>query len=75
MRGVEGGLGEIVDWVKELKVDKNRMVVFRWEDGERMWREFREDGKNGGYGEWMNVGLVMGYGEDIGGGVEKLLVC
>ena len=72
--GVDRAFGQILDCLKELKLDKNTIVVFTSDHGETMCSQFTDDPKNSPYAESMNVPFLVRYPQHIRPRVDNLLL-
>ena len=72
--GVDRAFGQILDCLKELKLDKNTIVVFTSDHGETMCSQFTDDPKNSPYAESMNVPFLIRYPQHIRPRVDNLLL-
>lgn len=72
--GVDRAFGEILKCLKDLKLDKNTIVVFASDHGETMCSQYTDDPKNSPYSESMNTPFIIRYPGHLKPRVDNLLL-
>lgn len=72
--GVDRAFGEILDALKEMRLDKNTIVIFASDHGETMCSQGTEDPKNSPYSESMNIPFIVRYPEKLKPHVDNLMI-
>lgn len=72
--GVDRAVGQILQTLKEMGLDKNTIVVFSSDHGETMCSQGIDDPKNTPYVESMNVPFMVRYPEKIAPRVDNLMI-
>jgi len=72
--GVDREFGRILAVLRDLKLDKNTIVIFASDHGETMCSQGTDDPKNSPYAESLNIPFIVRYPDKIKHQVDHLLL-